>query len=103
MGSFLGFVDLLGTTYQSSTIATGFGAYLAQPLLREAVEGRENVLTEAEARQLLERCMKVLWYRDARSTDIIQIAKVTAGGLTISDPYQVQPQDWSVAKYQFSK
>lgn len=94
---------MLGITYQSPTIATGFGAYLAQPLLREAVEGHEDTLMEEGARQLLEKCMKVLWYRDARSTDIIQIAKVTAQGVTISDPYQVQPQEWSVAKYQFNK
>lgn len=57
---FLGYVDLLGTTYQSSTIATGFGLYLAQPLLRQAVEGREHLIDEAEARSILENCMKVL-------------------------------------------
>lgn len=57
---FLGYVDLLGTTYQSSTIATGFGLHLAQPLLRKAVEGREDVIEEAEATEILESCMKVL-------------------------------------------
>jgi 20S proteasome subunit beta 7 len=57
---FLGFVDLLGVTYQSSTIATGFGMHLAQPLLRTAVEGKEDVLTEEQARAILEGCMKVL-------------------------------------------
>lgn len=57
---FLGYVDLLGTTYQSSTIATGFGLHLAQPLLRKAVEGRENEIGEAEAQDILENCMKVL-------------------------------------------
>jgi 20S proteasome alpha/beta subunit len=57
---FLGYVDLLGTTYQSSTIATGFGLHLAQPLLRKAVEGREHLIEEAEATDILENCMKVL-------------------------------------------
>lgn len=42
---FLGYVDYQGTTYQSSTIATGYGAYIAQPLLRKAVEGNEATLT----------------------------------------------------------
>jgi 20S proteasome subunit beta 7 len=65
--SFLGYVDLLGTTYQSSTIATGYGAYIAQPLLRKAVEGREHVLTEEEGIAILGNAMKVLFYRDARS------------------------------------
>lgn len=57
---FLGYVDLLGTTYQSPTIATGFGLHLAQPLLRRAVEGRENDLSEDEARAIIEQCMQVL-------------------------------------------
>lgn len=65
--SFLGYVDLLGTTYSSSTLATGYGAYIAQPLLRKAVEGNETTLTEEAATKIIETCMKVLFYRDARS------------------------------------
>lgn len=60
-------MDLLGTTYSASTLATGYGAYIALPLMRKAVEGREDVLTEEEARKILEESMKVLFYRDARS------------------------------------
>ena len=44
--SFLGYVDLLGTTYTASTLATGYGSMIAQPLLRQAVEGRERTLDE---------------------------------------------------------
>ena len=71
--SFLGYVDLLGTTYSSPTLATGFGAHIAQPLLREAYEakagtdGNGELLTAEEAEALLNECMKVLFYRDARS------------------------------------
>ena len=65
--SFLGFVDLQGTCYESSTIASGYGAYIAQPLLRKAVEGKEDSLTEQEATALLNDCLRVLYYRDARS------------------------------------
>ena len=60
-------MDLLGVTYSASTLATGYGAYIAQPLLRKAVEGRENTLTEPEARAILENALRVLFYRDARS------------------------------------
>ncbi|XP_026316670.1 proteasome subunit beta type-4 [Hyposmocoma kahamanoa] len=35
---FLGAVDKLGTAYEDATIATGLGAYMATPLLREAAE-----------------------------------------------------------------
>lgn len=40
---------------------------IAIPLLRKAVEGREQTMTEDEGKALLVECMKVLFYRDARS------------------------------------
>jgi hypothetical protein len=70
--SFLAYVDLLGTTYSASTLATGYGAYLAQPILRKEVEGRESELTEEEATRIMETCMRVLYYRDARSIDKVR-------------------------------
>jgi 20S proteasome subunit beta 7 len=69
---FLSFVDLLGTTYSASTIATGYGAHIALPLLRSAVEGREDTLTEEEALAIIENSMKVLFYRDARSLNKVR-------------------------------
>lgn len=71
---FLAYVDLLGTTYSASTIATGYGSYIAQPLLRKAVEGREDALTEREAQTILEQSLLVLFYRDARSLDKASLA-----------------------------
>ncbi len=75
--SFLGYVDLLGTTYTSPTLATGFGASFAQPLLREAYEDRQEkgqkgemegeLMSREEAEKIMDECMKVLFYRDARS------------------------------------
>ncbi|KAI9009553.1 nucleophile aminohydrolase [Gaertneriomyces semiglobifer] len=96
-GRFLGFVDLQGTTYESSTIATGYGAYIAQPLLRKAVEGREDTLTEEEAAKLLDDCMRVLYYRDARSSNKIQRATLNAAGITITEPYELETQ-WDFAE-----
>lgn len=94
--SFLGFVDKIGTTYEDSYIATGFGSYLAMPILREKY--RED-MTEGEARALLEDCMKVLFYRDCRALNRIQIAKVTKDeGVLISDPYELET-DWSSAAF----
>lgn len=94
---FLGYTDLLGTTFTSSTIATGFGLHLAQPLLRKMVEGREDTLTEAEAKEVLENCMKVLFYRDARSLNRFRVAKVTKEGCEISEPYSVETS-WGFAE-----
>ncbi|KAJ3555118.1 hypothetical protein NM688_g2756 [Phlebia brevispora] len=95
--SFLAFVDLLGTTYSASTLATGYGAYIALPLLRKAVEGRENTLTEEEARKILTDCMRVLFYRDARSLNKFQLATVTEAGVSISDTLTLETS-WGFAE-----
>ncbi|TFY74152.1 hypothetical protein EWM64_g9859 [Hericium alpestre] len=94
---FLAFVDLLGVTYTSPTLATGYGAYIAQPLLRKAVEGKEDTLTEAEAHKILEDCMRVLYYRDARSINKYQIATINASGPSISDPIKLETS-WGFAE-----
>lgn len=94
---FLAYVDLLGVTYSASTIATGFGAHIALPLMRSAVEGREDTLTEDDARALLEQCMKVLFYRDARSLNKYQIATITADGPRISESKSAQTE-WAFAE-----
>ncbi|KAL0060430.1 Proteasome subunit beta type-7 [Marasmius tenuissimus] len=94
---FLAYVDLLGTTYSASTLATGYGAYIAQPLLRKAVEGNEDTLTEDQAVQILEDNLKVLYYRDARSLNKFQIAKVTESGVSISESKSLDTT-WSFAE-----
>lgn len=75
---FLAYVDLLGTTYSASTLATGYGAYIAQPLLRSAVENNENTLTEEAARKIIEDSMRVLFYRDARSINKVRLPLISA-------------------------
>ncbi|KAJ3416536.1 Proteasome subunit beta type-7 [Chytridiales sp. JEL 0842] len=98
---FLGYVDLQGTTYQSDTIATGFGAHLAQPLLRKAVENREGgteSITEEEAKKIIEDCMRVLYYRDARSLNKFQRATITSAGVKITEPYSVSTE-WGFAEF----
>ena len=55
-------------------MATGYGAYIAQPLLRKAVEGREDELTEEQAREIIEQSLRVLFYRDARSLNKVSFS-----------------------------
>lgn len=94
---FLGFVDLYGTTYQTPTISTGFGGHLAQPILRKYVEGREDELEEEEAVRILDECMRVLYYRDARSFSRVRRAKATKEGVEISEPYTLET-NWDFAE-----
>lgn len=84
--SFLGLVDLYGTHYEADIAATGFGSYMATPLLRKHWKAD---LTEQEAKKLLEDSMRVLFYRHCRTINKFQIAKVTAEGVEISDPYSL--------------
>ncbi|KAJ3232351.1 Proteasome subunit beta type-7 [Chytriomyces hyalinus] len=96
---FLGYVDLQGTSYQSPTIATGFGGHLAQPILRKALDlagGHENV-TEEDAVKIIEDCMRVLYYRDARSLNKFQRATVTSAGVKITESYSLET-DWGFAE-----
>lgn len=79
--SFLGSVDLIGTAYEEDFLATGFGSYLAIPIFRK--KWRPD-MEEGEARELLEECLRVLFYRDCRALNNIQIAKATAEGTVIS-------------------
>jgi len=68
-------------------VATGFGAHLAMPVLRD--KWRPD-MSEGEARKLLEDCMRVLFYRDCRALNKIQIAKATAAGTLVSEPYEIE-------------
>lgn len=97
---FLSYVDLLGTTYSAPSIATGYGSYIAQPLLRKVLDDLPQGHQELEpdvARKVLEECMKVLFYRDARSLNKFQIANVTIDGVEISEPLQA-PTEWAFAE-----
>ncbi|XP_053621463.1 proteasome subunit beta type-4 [Plodia interpunctella] len=91
---FLGAVDKLGTAYEDSTIATGLGAYMATPLLRDAIA--KGPLDEESAKALVRKCMEVLYYRDARAFARYQLGSVTAAGVTTEDIAEIKP-DWSVA------
>lgn len=94
---FLGYIDKIGCAYQSPTLATGFGAYLARPVLREAYEKNPNMSKE-EAEALLVQCMRILFYRDARSFNKFEIATVTRDGAVIGPPMSADA-NWDVAHY----
>lgn len=97
---FLASADLLGTTFSSPTLATGFGAHLAQPLLRRLMpddeESVQNV-TQEQAVEAIKACMKVLFYRDARSMDKYSIAVVSKDGVDLTEDVKLENQSWAFA------
>lgn len=93
---FLGMTDLYGTKVEGNFILTGLSAHYCQVLMQNA--WRED-LTEAEAKSVLEDCMKVMFYRDKKSLDNIQMSTVTAAGITMHEPYRIDTV-WDLEYYQ---
>ncbi|RWS07441.1 Proteasome subunit beta type-4-like protein [Dinothrombium tinctorium] len=94
---FLGYVDMLGTAFVDRAVATGYGEMIAKPLLWEAVEKKESI-TEEEAKDLIAKCMSLLFCRDSRAFPKYRIAKVTKDGSVIEGPFEVNV-DWSIAAH----
>ena len=98
---FLKYVNLLGVTYSSPTLATGFGAHLAIPLLRRVIDREEDIEStnlELAEKTILES-MKVLYYRDARSSRKFSLAIIDKEqGLIFRKGLQVENMSWKFAK-----
>jgi len=97
---FLASADLLGTTFSSPSLATGFGAHLAQPILREVVkdEKASETLSKEDAVKAIRECMKVLFYRDARSLDNYSLAVVSKDGVEMHEDEKLENQSWAFAE-----
>lgn len=97
---FLAAADLRGTVYSSPSLATGFGSMLAQPIMRKYAATEEDAakLTKEEAVKIVRDCMKVLYYRDARSWDGYSLAVVTKEGVDVSYDEKLEGQSWAFAE-----
>jgi 20S proteasome subunit beta 7 len=97
---FLASVDLLGTTFSSPSLATGYGGHLAQPIMRKVVPDEEAAksLEKEKAIELVKECMKVLFYRDARSMDQYSIAVISKEGVEIKENEKLESQSWQFAE-----
>lgn len=97
---FLASADLLGVTFTSPSLATGFGAHLAQPILRRVLPDEASVekVSKEEAIELVKECMKVLFYRDARSMDKYSIAVISKEGVELKEDEKLENQSWAFAE-----
>jgi 20S proteasome subunit beta 7 len=91
LSRFLGYADYQGTCFEEDFVATGYGAYIALPLMRS---GFREDLSYEEARKLIEDCMRVMFYRDARASNVIQVANCTNGTVQISEPFELETYGW---------
>lgn len=89
-------MDKLGTAFTDKAICTGYGAHIALPMLRDAIEKKPN-LSQAEGIALIEKSMEILFYRDARSYPKYQLGILDKdGGITIEGPIVVK-ENWEIA------
>lgn len=97
---FLSSADLLGTTFSAPHLATGFGAHLAVPILRRLFpeERPTEEVSKDEAVAALRDCLKVLWYRDARSIDKYSLAVITGEGIEMQEDQKIEAQSWAFAE-----
>lgn len=61
---------MIGVNFEDDHVTTGFGNHLARPILRD--EWREDLSFE-DGVKLLEKCMRVLLYRDRSAVNKIQV------------------------------
>lgn len=103
---FLGMVGMQGTHYVDSHVTTGFANALARPLLRER---QHDDMSEGEAVMLLHDALRVCYYRDKQSMNKFTLGKVTAAGVSVSEPFSLdmrwdyklfsQPTKWAVGAW----
>lgn len=87
----LAFIDHQGTAFEEDFIATGFGSYLAMPILRN--EWRPDISLD-EAKALVTKCLQICFYRDCRAYNKIQFGISDGNSVTISDPVALD-HHWS--------
>mmetsp|Transcript_16277 Transcript_16277/g.56883 ORF Transcript_16277/g.56883 Transcript_16277/m.56883 type:complete len:249 (-) Transcript_16277:35-781(-) len=92
---FLGTIDPIATAYTDDFLVTGFGAHLALPIIRERWTAG---MSEAEARTLVEDCLRVCYYRDCRTINKVQLGKVTRDGVVVSEPFELDTE-WSFQSF----
>lgn len=92
---FLGYVDKIGSAYEDDSITTGYGSYMARPLIRKALETDSN-MSKVDAVKLLIDCMKILYYRDGRAINKFEIAVITKDGVDIETEMTAET-NWEIA------
>lgn len=94
----------MGTTFSAPTLASGFGAHLAVPLLRRVCPDEAAVagITREKAIETVEESMKVLFYRDARSMNKYSMAIVSGEGENVDIEWrknvELKQQSWKFAE-----
>lgn len=83
---FIGAVDDIGTKWSANCVASGYGAHIAIPELRKALENHNNKISRDQAIAIVSDCLRTLFYRECRAINKFQIADASNGRVVISEP-----------------
>lgn len=86
---FLGACDSIGTRWSDQCLATGYGGHICVPLMRRALEVAGGKLSRDQALQVLEDCMRTLFYRECRAINRFQVAEAADGKVVLHPPKMV--------------
>lgn len=92
---YLGYVDMYGTLLESDYLVGGMAHYFCKVLLSHQAKPD---MTDAQAREVMEKCMRVLLYRDSRATEQIQFCTITAKGVEIEKPIEIK-SEWGSKQF----
>ena len=86
---YLGYIDQYGTKLDGDYLVAGMAQYFCKVLLSTYANPK---MTEEQARAVLEQCMRVLVYKDARASEQVQFCTITAKGVVIDKPIEIKTQ-----------
>ena len=85
---FLGVVDVYGNTFEGKYIITGLANYFCPAILESGVT---DDLTLEGAKALMEKCFRVLYYRDKCQSDMIQYVTMNDQSVvTFEEPIRIE-------------
>jgi len=93
---YLGYVNLQGTAFTETLLATGLGGEMALPVMRRAMEKKGGLLNKEEAREVMLQCIRLGYLRDCRGWPKFHIAVVTKDGCEVEGPMMID-SEWGYA------
>ena len=87
--AFIGQADLYGTFFEADYAATGMGAHMVMPLIRD--QWRAD-MPLAEAQRLIERCMMVLHLNHTAAGAKYMLGTADAAGTNVLGPFELNTE-----------
>jgi len=95
-------VDQFGTKLQSDYFVTGFGAYFCSPIIEPELPKPGQVFTRKQALDCLEKCFKVIYYRDCKAGNNIKysyLEKDSNNNLVFDEVEKSFKGNWSFEQF----